>query len=421
MIDRPYYIEWLNRWRDRSLVKVLTGMRRCGKSTILEIFQDELKDSGVDDSNIFSINFESLVEEYPLEARELYKYVIGRLGKTGTTYVFLDEVQRVNEFEVAVNALQERDDVDLYVTGSNAYFLSGDFATYLTGRQIELKVHPLSFAEYYPAISENPVNSGGVSYPVQYPLEYQAPVSKENVFDRYLQYGGLPYAAKLSDERDVAAYLEGVFSTILTKDILRRRPRMNVKAFEDTASFLVDNVGNISSVKKIADALSTGGKSASQGAVKEYIDALRETFLLYKVNRYDIKGKEYLRTREKYYLGDMGYRFWLLGKTAGDAGHRIENLVYLELLRRFNRVSIGKQGNKEVDFVTRDEWGLQYFQVAQTVMSKETFERELKPLHAIDDNYPKVLLTLDTVGTGDANGVQHMNLIDWLMLDPDRA
>jgi predicted AAA+ superfamily ATPase len=298
-----------------------------------------------------------------------------------------------------VNALQSRDDIDLYITGSNAYFLSGDLATYLTGRQIEIKIHPLSFAEYYSAVGED------------------SALSARDAFDRYLLFGGLPYVTHLSDDHEIAHYLEGVFNTIIVKDILKRRPRMNTKAFEDTSSFLADNIGSISSIKRISDTLSTGGRNTSQGAVKEYVDAMLESFLLYKADRYDIKGKEYLRTLEKYYLGDLGYRYWLLGKTTGDVGRRIENLVYLELLRRFGHVFIGKQGGREVDFVTKDERGVWYYQVAQTVMAEETLRRELEPLQTIDDNYPKVLLTLDTVGTGDANGVQHLNLVDWLIAD----
>lgn len=320
------------------------------------------------------------------------------------------------KYEKVADALYIRKDIDLYITGSNAYFLSGDIATMLTGRSIELQVYPFSFKEYQTALHEVRQSQSGLDFPFDYPHDFSvAPLPREEAFNRYLTYGGLPYATRLTSEQEIAEYLGGVFSSILVKDIAQRRPRMDMRAFESTASFLADNVGNISSIKRIADGLGSSGRKVSPGAVSEYIDAMIETYLLYKVERYDLKGREYLQSLEKYYVGDLGFRFWLLGKSAGDVGRRIENVVYLELRRRFNRVSVGKRGTKEVDFVARSEAGVHYFQVAQTVADGSTLERELKPLQEIQDNYQKTLLTLDTIGTGDLDGIAHVNLLDWLL------
>jgi len=394
MIDRPYYIDWLKRWRDKDLIKVASGMRRAGKSTIMELFQKNLLESGVCSSNIISINFESFEEEYPLAHKELYRYVVQRLAPTGTNYVFLDEVQHVNQFEKVVAALNVRNDIDLYITGSNAYYLSGELATLLTGRSLEIHVTPYSFKEYSSA---------------------QPELTKDEAFQRYLIYGGLPYGATLTNDRDITQYLEGVFSTIFVKDIATRRPRMDMNAFTRTASFLADNVGNISSIRSIANAQSASKENVSQGAVNEHIDSLTETYLAYKVSRYDLKGKAYLQTMEKYYLGDLGFRYWLLGKSLDDVGRRLENVVYLELIRRYTHVDIGKQGTKEIDFVARRGSEVHYFQVAQTALDEKTLRRELEPLQNQRDSHPKKLLTLDRIGTGSADGIEHINLIDWLL------
>jgi len=418
MISRPYYLDWLKRWKDKDVIKVITGMRRCGKSTIMELYQEDLLQSGISDSNIMSINFESFIEEYPLTAKELYDYVVARLGTRGVTYVFLDEIQLVKDFEKIADALFVRDDVDLYITGSNAWFLSGELATYLTGRYVEIKAYPFSFKEYYSALEEMYPSSRGqfLTYPLKYPPFSQEPLpSKEEAFNRYLTRGGLPFAATLTDERDILDYLEGVFNTIIVKDIAKRKPRMDMNSFGATASFLADNISNISSIKRIADSLMQSDNKVSRGAVSDYLDSLLESYLLFKVDRFDLKGKEYLQTLEKYYLGDLGFRFWLLGKSTGDVGRRIENVVFLELCRRYDRVSIGKQGTQEVDFVVSSGDQTHYYQVAQTVLDEQVLDRELAPLRSLGDNYPKTLLTLDTVGTGDMSGIKHQNLIEWLL------
>ncbi|WEV65745.1 ATP-binding protein [Bifidobacterium sp. ESL0764] len=394
MIDRPYYLSWLERWRAKDPIKVVTGMRRSGKSKILEIFRNNLVQSGVSPKNIIAINFESLDEDYPTQAKPLYDYIVKRL-QPGLNYVFFDEIQHVEHFEKAVDALYIRKDTDLYITGSNAKLLSSELATLLTGRYVELNMFPLSFAEYRSTRPESETD--------------------DQSFERYLTYGGLPYTAYLDDEQSIADYLGGVFNTILVKDIAVRRPKLDMPAFNAVAAFLADNVGNLTSVNGIANTMKQEHTAVSRNTVQEYIVAMCENYLLFRADRYDLKGKFYLRTTEKYYLGDPGFRFWFLGKSGGDTGHRIENVVYLELLRRYRNVSIGKTGNKEIDFCATDESGIHYFQVSQTVLDPSTLARELAPLQAVDDNHPKTLLTLDRIGIGDHDGIKQLNLLDWLL------
>lgn len=394
LVNRPVYLDWLNRWKDRDVIKVATGLRRCGKSSVLELFRRQLREGGVADSNILGINFESWDEEYPLDARELYRYIVQRLG-SGTNYVFLDEVQHVKEFERAVDALYVREDVDLYITGSNAFFLSGELATLLTGRYVELSMLPFSFAEYRSA-------RGGEE-------------NLEDAFNRYLTYGGMPFAARLDDPQSIADYLGGVFNTVLVEDVARRHPRMDMRAFRDLSAFIADNVGNITSRKRLAAGLAQAGTKVSPATIGAYLDALMENYLAFKAGRYDLKGREYLETLEKYYLGDLGFRFWLLGKEQGDLGRRLENAVYLELLRRYRTVCVGKVGTAEVDFIAMGQDGPEYYQVAQTVLDEATRNREFAPLEAIADNYPKTVLTLDRVGVGDYRGIHHLNVIDWML------
>lgn len=400
MIERRRYMEWLDRWRDEAVTKVVTGLRRCGKSSVFELYRQRLLASGIDERNVIAINFESLDEEYPTEAVATYNYIKERL-RPGRNYVFLDEVQHVRDFERLVDGLVVRDDVDLYITGSNAYFLSSELATLLTGRYVELRMLPFSFEEYLAAMTE-------------YASEGE-PVSADSAFERFLTYGGMPFTAHLTDEQSISDYLGGVFNTIVMSDAAARHPRMDMRSFLDTAAFLADNVGNISSLKRISGGLKASGRSASPTAVGEYVMAMTENYLMFKAGRYDVKGGEHLATLEKYYLGDLGFRFWLLGKTQGDIACRLENAVYLELLRRYRMVSVGKAGVAEVDFVTSDDHERRYFQVAMTVLDEATLERELAPLRAIADNYPKTLLTLDRIGLGNFEGIEHRNVMDWLL------
>ena len=401
MIERPQYMQWLDRWRGKNVIKVVTGLRRCGKSSVFELYRKRLADSGVAERNILAINFESLDEEYPTEAHDVYNYIKARLAP-GTNYVFLDEVQHVEAFERLVDGLFVREDVDLYITGSNAFFLSGELATLLTGRYVELRMLPFSFAEYSAAVES-----------------YGSAIDdSEALLGRYLTYGGMPFTAGLSDEQSISDYLGGVFNTIVLSDAALRHPRMDMRSFLDTASFLADNVGNISSLKRISGGLKASGRNASPTAVGEYVTTMLENYLLFKAERYDVKGGEYLSTLEKYYLGDLGFRFWLLGKSQGDVGRRLENAIYLELLRRHRSVQIGKVGKREVDFVTNDDGRRHYYQVALTVLDESTLERELSALVAIKDNFPKTLITLDRIGLGDYEGIEHVNAVDWLLDSP---
>lgn len=394
VIKRPLYTDWLKRWRDRDVIKILTGLRRCGKSTVLRLFQEQLLAEEIPSAQIVTLNFESLDHRYPTTAQELYDYVVGMLAP-GMNYVFLDEVQHVAQFEKAVDGLYVRNDVDIYITGSNADLLSSELATLLTGRYVELRMLPLSFEEYR---GTRPSSE-----------------SQERSFDRYMTYGGLPYAATLDDEQDIADYLGGVFNTILVKDIAGRRPRLDMPAFTRVASFIADNIGNLTSSNSIAKALRERHAGISATTVNEYISALCENYLLFRASRYDIKGKAYLRTLDKFYVGDIGFRFWFLGKAAGDVGHRLENVIYLELLRRYRTVHVGKLDSGEVDFYATDAAGAHYYQVSATVLDQTTLERELTPLRAIDDNHPKTLLTLDRIGNGDHDGIKQVNVIDWLL------
>lgn len=395
MILRPHYTNWPNRWRNKNVIKVLTGMRRCGKSTVLQLFGEQLLSEGVDRSNIIIINFENMDEDYPLDAKSLYDYVVSRLS-TGINYIFLNEVQCVSDFDRVVDGLYVRPDIDLYVTGSNAFFLSGEPATLLTGRYVEIQVMPLSFAEYHSADPQQNVDAA---------------------FNRYLTFGGLPYSLQIEQARDIADYLGGVFNTVIVKDIAARNPRMDMRAFSETTAFLADNIGNITSQKKIARGLTASGHKISPTTVAAYINELKSSYLVYEVGRYNIKGREHLSTLEKYYLGDLGLRFWLLGGSQQDIGHRIENAVYLELLRRADSVSVGLMQSSEIDFVTRDHEGLKYYQVAMSVLDPATLERELAPLRTVNDDYPKTLLTLDRIGVGDRNGIRQENIIDWMLGD----
>ena len=400
LVDRPHYLNWLNRWKNKDVIKVITGMRRCGKSSLLAMFRQQLLDEGVPSDRIIAINFESLDEPHPTDYRALYDQIAARLRPNEINYVFLDEIQHVEHFEKAVDGLFVRDDVDVYITGSNANLLSSELATLLTGRYVEISMQPLSFAEYHDA--------------AQLYLPDQQ-LSDEQLFDRYLTYGGLPYAARIDNDNDIADYLGGVFNTILVQDIARRNPRMDTRAFTDVAAFLSDNVGNTVSLKSISGSLKARGRTISPTTVASYIEAMTRNYLLYRASRYDIQGKAYLSTEEKCYLGDLGFRFWLLGKRQGDLGHRMENAVYLELLRRYSTVSIGKLRNLEIDFIASNAQETRYFQVSQTVLDPTTLERELTPLRKVRDNHPKILLTLDRIGLGDYDGIQHLNVIDWLL------
>ncbi|MCL2883044.1 MAG: ATP-binding protein [Coriobacteriia bacterium] len=397
MIPRNEYLDILIRFRDKQLVKVVTGIRRCGKSTLLELFQEYLKTQGVADSQIISLNLED-GEAFDIQTSwQLYDYVNSRLLPDQRMYVFIDEPQQVTDFQKAVDSLYIKKNCDIYITGSNAYLLSGELATLLSGRYIEIKMLPLSFREYASAFtdSRNP----------------------ERLYMDYIQNGAFPYTLELSSQKDRRLYLQGIFDTVIAKDILTRRRFPDVLMLQSVVHFMFDNVGNTCSTKSISDALTSAGRKTTVHTVENYLQALTDSFILYRIGRFDIKGKQHLKTGDKYYAADLGLRRTLLGSKQADAGHILENVVFLELLRRGYDVSIGKVGDREVDFVAVGEDGEEYFQVASTVISADgaTLERELAPLLAIRDHNPKHLLTMDLTPLTSHNGIRQVNALDWLL------
>lgn len=397
LIARPEYIKWLENFKDTQLIKVITGIRRCGKSTVMKLFQDELIRSGVKAEQIVTVNLEAF-DSYDLWAPEkLYAYIKERLQLGRMTYIFIDEIQHCQDFPRLIDSLYIKENVDLYITGSNAYFLSSEIATLLTGRYVEIRMLPLSFKEYVE----------GLGYKrTEYASAYR----------RYLQESSFPYALALRDKpQALDTYLEGLFNTIIVKDISQRYSFRNLMMLESIARFIFSAIGNLLSIKKIADTMVSNGRKIEVPTVERYVKALIDSFIIYPVRRYDLQGKQYLRTLEKYYVVDPGMRYWLLGRASQDVGHVLENVIYLELVRRGYTVSVGKIGNLEVDFIARDSRGLIYIQVAATVRDEHTLQRELRPLEQIDDNYPKFILTLDEDPEGDYKGIRRINALDWLM------
>ena len=396
MIQREDYLNKLKNFKDKHLIKVITGIRRCGKSTLLELFQEYLTSTGVKKEQIIVINFENPENKELKDNNKLYEYVKSKLVKNKMNYVFLDEIQNVNQFELAVDGLYINKNVDLYITGSNAYMLSSELATVLTGRYVEIKMLPLSFKEYMSS------------------FEDKGDLSKR--FREYIQYGSFPQILELYDiPQEINTYLDGVYTSVLYKDVINRKGITDKAILESVTEFLYDNIGNLCSMKKISDTLTSNGRSVSNHTIENYVIALIDSFMLYKASRFDVKGKELLKTQEKYYAVDMGLRNYLLGKQAGtDMGHILENIVYLELLRRGYKVYIGKLDELEVDFVAKNTEGLVYYQVALTVREEKTLERELAPLKKINDNYPKYILTMDYDLDADYDGIKKINILDWL-------
>ena len=395
MIARNDYLDQLNSFRDKQLVKVVTGIRRCGKSTLLEMYQDELIKSGVDPKQIISVNFEVAECEELMDRKVLYAYISERLIRDKKNYIFLDEIQHVDEWQRTVDSLFIKKNCDVYITGSNAYLLSGELATLLSGRYVEIKMLPLSFSEY---ISTFPDRS-----------------DLQRKFNSYLINSSFPYTLKLNKSKDIRAYLDGIYTSVILKDVVKRKKIADVSALESVIRFMFDNIGNQCSAKKIADTLTSGGRKISVHTIDNYLSALSDSFILYKAGRFDVKGKQYLKTGEKYYIADIGLRYYLLGSQKADKGRSLENVVYLELLRRGYELHIGKVGDMEVDFIAANENGVEYYQVAMTVREETTLARELKPLNSIADHNQKYLLTLDEDPAVSHNGIKQINALDWLL------
>ena len=396
MIDRPYYLDWLERWRDRDVIKAVTGLRRCGKSTLFQLFRQKLLASGVAENQIVSLNFEDTELDRLQTRADVQTYLKPRLLAGRTTYVFLDEVQRIPQFERLVDGLFVKKNVDVYITGSNAYMLSGELATYLSGRYVEIQMSPLSFSEYVRGVGA----VGGY-------LEH---------YRDYLRFSSFPYTVSLNKDASlVQDYLAGIVNTVLLKDIVARKGIRDLPLLERVVRFIFDNIGNLTSMRKIADTLASSGAKIAQHTLESYAGALCEAFLIYRAGRYDIKGRELLRTGHKFYAADIGLRHYLLGGRGGDDGRILENIVFLELKRRSREVFIGKAGTSEVDFVTRAGDAICYYQVASSVTDPATLARELAPLAAIKDHHPKILLTLDYTLPASHHGIRQLNALDWLL------
>ena len=397
MIERQEYLKQLIKFKDTDLIKIVTGIRRCGKSTMFDIYIDYLKKQGVQDNQIIKINIENPEITFN-NYMELYNYVKERLNKEKKTYVFIDEVQNIDDFQKAIDGLYINKNIDLYITGSNAYLLSGELATLISGRYVEIKMLPLSFKEYVSVFDEN--------------------VDKQEKLLDYFKYGSLPQTVQLFkiDSDLIDGYLDGVFSTVIYKDVMKKKNINNKMLLESIIKYIFSNIGSPISTKKISDTLTSMNRATSNHTVENYISALLEAFLLYKVDRFDAKGKNILSSGYKYYIVDLGFRTHLLGKKAGqDMGHILENIVYLELLRRGYKVYTGKVDDLEIDFVAENKNGLEYYQVSLTTREEKTLERELRPLQKTGDFYPKYLLTMDRDLEADYEGIKKINVIDWLL------
>lgn len=396
-IDRPVYLEQLKRLKDTQLIKVVTGMRRCGKSTLFELYIRYLKSIDVKESQIIHLNLEDPLYFSLQDYKDFYNLISEKIVTEQMYYLFIDEVQQIPLFEKVVSGLLIKKNVDIYLTGSNAFLLSGELATLLSGRYVEIKMLPLSFSEYRSALKE--------------------PSDLNALYQQYVSLGSLPYVLRLKTTADVLLYLEGVYASVVMKDIVMRYNIRDVAVLEDVIRFMFDNIGNVSSSNSISATLTSKGRKTSVPTVETYLQALTDSFVLYKVGRYDIKGKKYLATGNKYYISELGLRRYLLGERGIDYGHILENVVFLELKRRGFEVYVGYQSQGEVDFVAFKEGLLSYYQVAYTIMGNdgETLKREFKPLLSIQDHYPKYLLTMDMLMPSSHEGVKQLNVLSWLL------
>ena len=395
MIERTYYLDFLKKLKDKHIIKVVTGIRRCGKSTLFELYKNYLLTENIDNSQIISLNFENPKDMIFNDWKELYNYINRKLVKNKMNYIFLDEVQVLDNFEKLVDGLFILNNVDLYITGSNSYMLSSELATYLTGRYMQIHMLPLSFKEY---------------------LEYYGKDNELKKYDRYVQDGGFPYLLNLNnDEELIRNYLDGIYNTVLMKDVVARNNIKDVMLLESVIKFIFDNIGQLVSTNKISNTLNSNNRKISVNTVENYLNNLMDSYIIYKIGRYDIKGKEYLKTGDKYYVCDLGLRNYLLGGVK-DYGSILENIIFLELKRRGYEIYIGKYDDLEVDFVVKNNDGIKYIQVALSVRDEKTLNRELAPLYGIRDNYPKYLITLD-YDTVDYDGIKQISAIDFLLDD----
>lgn len=397
MIERPNYINELIKFKDKDLIKIITGIRRCGKSTLMELYKEYLLANGVDKSQIISINLEDLKYNFIQNYMDLYNYIMEQLIENKKNYVFIDEVQIIPQFQKVADSLYLNKNIDLYITGSNANLLSSELATLLTGRYIEIKMLPLSFKEYKSAKNQD---------------------NLEELYKEYISLGSFPYTTKLQED-EVSKYLGSLYNDVIIKDVMIRKGITDETMLKSVATFALDNIGNLLSTNNIANTMTSNGRAINVRTVERYLEGFIESFFLYKATRYDIKGKQYLKTGEKYYVSDLGLRYFMLGRKLGDRGHILENVVYLELLRRGYDVYVGKIDEFEVDFVAVNSQKRIYVQVCETLKDNENkiLERELKSLEKINDNYEKIILTLDNMPISNENGIIVKNVLDWMIED----
>ena len=407
-IDRKEYLDFLVKSKDRQIIKVVSGVRRCGKSTLFEIYKDFLLENGVAKNQIISINFEDMDYEELTDYKKLYEYIKSKMIEDKRNYIFLDEIQHVDKFEKVVDSLFIKENTDLYITGSNAYFMSSELATLLSGRYIELKMLPLSFKEYYQA-----------------KLEYEKLEQKENrisktliqYYNEYIVNSSFPYTLQLdSDLKNIHEYLSGIYNSVLLKDIVARLKISDVMRLESVVKYIFDNIGNLTSLSKIGNTLTSMGRKTDAKTIEKYIRGRTDSLLVHEVSRYNIKGKEFLSTLSKYYVADLGLRQMILGNRNIDMGHILENIIYLELLRRKGNVYVGQFDKNEIDFVVINSNEIEYYQIALTVLDENTLKRELDAFKNIKDNYPKYLITLDDVMVNtDYDGIKVVNALEWLL------
>ena len=395
MIERPEYLKELKKFKDKDLIKVVTGIRRCGKSTLLEIYKNSLIEEGISKEQIISINLEDLKYNFIKDYMDLYNYINDMLKEDKKNYVFIDEIQIIPNFQKVADSLYINKNVDLYITGSNANLLSSGLATLLSGRYIEIKMLPLSFKEYKETVDMKDL---------------------EEIYTKYISLSSFPYTVQL-EEDEIGKYLGSLYNDVIIKDIMVRKNISDESVLKSVANFALDNIGNLLSVNSIANTLTSDGRKINVRTVEKYLEGFTESFFLYKSSRYDIKGKQYLKTGEKYYVSDLGLRYYMLGRKLGDRGHILENVVYLELIRRGYDVYIGKLDDYEVDFVAINSDGKKYFQVCETLKDNENkiLTRELNSLQKIQDNYEKTILTMDKIPLSNEEGILVKNVLEWLI------
>ena len=397
MIARIDYINYLNKFKDMPLIKVISGVRRCGKSTLFLQYIEYLKSNDIDDDHIIFINFEDLEYEEYTNYKALYNYLNKRIIDSKKYYIFLDEIQNVEKYEKTVDSLLIKGNCDIYITGSNAYMLSSELSTLLSGRYIEIKMFPLSFKEY-------------VSYYKDVNNNY------EDLFNKYINSSSYPFSINFKEKNLLNKYLEDIYNSIIIKDISLRIKKLDISLLHRIVKFMFDSIGSILSINNIANKLTSDGYKVDNKTVSKYIEVLTESMFFYKVERYDVKGKNILSSLEKYYVVDIGIRQIKLGRNYTDLGHIIENIVYLELMRRNYNVYIGYFTNAKIDFVAIKNGEIEYYQVCLSLLNEEVLKREVKSLKMINDNYPKYIISMDKVGTNyNIDGIKHINLIDWLM------